>query len=36
VSFRHVANGKRRMLMALEDLAQTGAAASKEPQRALE
>jgi DNA-binding GntR family transcriptional regulator len=36
VSFRHVANGKRRMLMALEVLAQTGAAASREPQRALE
>jgi hypothetical protein len=36
VSFRHVANGKQRMLMALEDLAQTGAAAPKELQRALE
>jgi len=35
-SFRHVANGKQRMLMALEDLAQTGAAAPKELQRALE
>lgn len=36
ISFRHVANGKQRMLTALADLSQTGAAAPRELQKALE
>jgi len=36
VSFRHVANGKQRMLTALTDLSQAGAASTKELQKALE